>query len=196
MAIAALAAVYAGDLDRAGVLRDRLVGIAASPSDVALSCYVAGEIDSVAGRHDQAEAHYARAIELARAGGATFLIGVASVGLLTVQSGAGRIDDALRGYREVIDYWARTGSWIQQWTTLRNLAQLLHVLGDHQPALFLEVAADHAPEASPVSDAAWKPSATELREETTSHIRASAVGCARSDVLDVARRAIDRHLRA
>lgn len=56
----AVAAVYAGDLDRAGVVRDRLAGLAAAPTSAARSCYVAGEIDNAAGRHDQAEAHYRR----------------------------------------------------------------------------------------------------------------------------------------
>ncbi len=122
------------------------------------------------------------------------------MGLLTVRADAGRIDDELRGYRDVIDYWERTGSWIPQWTTLRNLARLLHTLGDHEPALFLEVAADHAPEASAVSDVVWNQAAPtmmpDLDDETASRIRSDASGCARSRVLDVARQSIDRHLTA
>ena len=49
--------------------------------------YVAGEIENSAGHGDLAEPHYVRAIDLARTSGATFLVGVATVGLLTVRAG-------------------------------------------------------------------------------------------------------------
>lgn len=185
-------------LAAASALNDRLGRSAVSPTVQAMHHYVAGEIDSAAGRRDLAEEHYASAIELARAGGSTFTIGIASVGLLTVRADAGRVDDALGGYRDVIDYWERTGSWIPQWTTLRNLARLLHTLGDHEPALFLEVAADHAPEASAVSDVVWNPATPtvmyDLGDEIASRIRSEASRCARDRVLEVARQSIDRHL--
>ena len=58
---------------------------AVSPSMRAWSDYVAGEIESIAGHAEAAERHYRRAIELARGSGATFLAGVAAVGLLAVQ---------------------------------------------------------------------------------------------------------------
>ncbi|HEX6404726.1 MAG TPA: BTAD domain-containing putative transcriptional regulator [Pseudonocardiaceae bacterium] len=193
-----LAAAYAGDLDQANALNDRLANVAVSPTAAAMHHYVTGEIDSIAGRRDQAEQHYASAIELGRTAGSTFLIGLASVGLLTIRVDTGRIDDALRGYREVIDYWERTGNWIQQWTTLRNLANLLRILDDHQPALFLEVAAGHAPEASAVSDGVWTHAAPGmtpgLDDETASRIHTEASRCARSRALGVARQSIDRHL--
>ena len=94
--------------------------------------YVTGEIETVAGRRDRAEQHYVRAIDLARTSGATFLVGVASVGLLAARAAAGRVSEALTGYREVVDYFARTGNWTHQWTTLRNLADLLRRLGDER----------------------------------------------------------------
>ena len=55
---------------------------APSPSMRAWSDYVAGEIESLAGHAEAAERHYLRAIDLARGSGATFLVGVATVGLL------------------------------------------------------------------------------------------------------------------
>ncbi|GEL20566.1 hypothetical protein [Pseudonocardia asaccharolytica] len=109
--------------------------------------YVAGEIESSAGRREPAERHYLWAIDLARTSGATFLIGVATVGLLRVRAGAGRVHDALRGYRDMIDYFARTGNWTHLWVTLRNLADLLRRLGDNEPAARLVAAADRAPDA-------------------------------------------------
>ena len=72
---------------------------------------------------------------------------------------AGRVADALRGYRDVIDYFARTGNWTHLWTALRNLADLLRRLGDPEPAAVLDAAADAAPDA-PAVDRAVRPPAT------------------------------------
>jgi tetratricopeptide (TPR) repeat protein len=145
--VAALAAAYGGDLDQARELSDQMTATATSPTLRGFAAYVAGEIDSASGRREQAEEHYARAIDLAHSSGATFLDGIATIGLLTQRVDAGRIDDALGGYRDVIDYFARTGNWTHQWTTLRNLAHLLRQLGDHEPATLLDAAADQAPDA-------------------------------------------------
>ncbi len=67
-----------------------------------------------------------------------------------MRAAAGRVHDALRGYREVIDYFARTGNWTHLWATLRNLADLLRRLGDDEPAALLDAAADQAPDAPAV----------------------------------------------
>jgi hypothetical protein len=64
------------------------------------------------------------------------------VGLLTVLADAGRVHDALRGYREVVDYFARTGNWTG--TTLRKVADVLRRLGDNEPATVLDAAAEQA----------------------------------------------------
>ena len=180
--LAALGAAYGGDLDRARTLNDRGGDGAVAPSMLAWSAYTAGEIESAAGHVEVAEQHYERAIDLARSSGATFLVGVATVGLLAVQTAAGRIHDALRGYREVIDYFARTGNWTHQWTTLRNLAELLRRLGDDEPAGLLDAAADAAPDApvrEPRSRAGTGPAPPIIH---------------RAAVLDVARQAIERNL--
>ncbi len=190
--VAALAAIYAGDLDQAWVLNDRLVAEAASPTLRAFGAYVAGEIDNAAGRRERAEEHYARAIELARSSGATFVVGIASVGLLTVRADAGWVHDALRGYRDVIDYWARSGNWTQLWVTLRNLAQLLRRLGDHEPAALLDTAAEQAPDA-PAVGASPDPAATAVRNSRTQG-SPRPPAASRARVLDVARRAIERNL--
>ena len=97
-----------------------------------------------------------------------------------MQAAAGRIHDALRGYREVIDYFARTGNWTHQWTTLRNLAELLRRLGDDEPAGLLDAAADAAP------DAPAEPRSRAGTGRLADHHRAA--------VLDVARQAIARNL--
>jgi tetratricopeptide (TPR) repeat protein len=195
--IAALAAAYEGDLDRAEVLNARLAAVASSPTLRALHAYVAGEIDNAAGQYGPAEEHYRRAITLSRVAGASFIDGIASVGLVTVQAAAGRITEALQGYRRLLGYWERTGSWLQQWTTLRNLAGLLHRLGDHEAALLLAVAADHAPDAPAVSGPVWPdppPGASSLPAATVAAIRAEATTATSRQILAVARRSIDTHL--
>ena len=119
----------------------------------AFAAYVSGELDNLAGHPARAEEHYDRAVDLARSSGASFVIGIAAVGLLSVRVDAGRIHEALHGYRDVIDYWDRSGNWTQQWVTLRNLAELLRRLGDDEPAALLEAAAKSpdAPAASPTA---------------------------------------------
>lgn len=180
LGIAALAKAYSGDLDEARRLNDRGVAAAVSTSMVSWGAYVTGEIESLAGHSERAERHYVRAIDLARASGASFLVGVATVGLLSVRASAGRVHEALEGYRDVIDYFARNGNWTHLWATLRNLADLLRQLGDEEPAALIETAADRAPDAPAV------------------HGRATPVPPTptpgRVAVLDAARRAIERNL--
>ncbi len=179
--IAALALAYSGDVAAARALNDRGLREAASPSMLSWGAYVTGEIETCAGRRDLAEQHYVRSVELARTSGATFLVGVASVGLLAARAAAGRVAEALVGYREVIDYFSRTGNWTHQWTTLRNLADLLRRLGDAGPAEVIDAAADAAPDAPARGDRSQPPP--------------SAAGVVdRDGVLAVARDAIARNL--
>ena len=124
--------------------------------------------------------HYRRAIDLARGSGATFLVGVATVGLLAVRGNTGRVAEALRGYRDVVDYFARTGNWTHLWPTLRNLADLLRRIGDPDPAAVLDAAADQAPDA---------PAAPTVPGHRCRRPRPRAA----TDVLTVARNAIERN---
>jgi predicted ATPase/DNA-binding SARP family transcriptional activator len=184
LGIAALALAYVGEPDQARSLNDRGLAAAESPSMRSWGAYVAGEIESGAGSPDRAERHYRSAIDLGRAAGATFLVGVATVGLLTARTAAGHVDDALRGYRDVIDYFAGTGNWTHLWATLRNLADLLRRLDDPEPAALIDEAADAAPDAPAVvgrDGAAPRPTATPSPST-------------RAHVLDVARAAVQRHL--
>lgn len=143
LGLAALATAYVGDLDRARDLHARAgTALGSSPSMQSWSDYVAGEIESLAGNAGPAERHYLRAVDLARKAGATFLTGVASVGLVALRGRAGRAEEALDGYREVVDYFARTGNWPHLWPALRNLAELLHRIGDDAAATALDAAVD------------------------------------------------------
>ncbi|TWF75887.1 putative ATPase [Pseudonocardia hierapolitana] len=182
LGVAALAAAYAGDLAQARELHAALVAQGPLPPTVhAFGDYVAGEIENAAGRAEHAEVHYLDAIAGARASGATFVVGIASVGLVTVRAAAGRTADALRGYRGIVEYFAQAGNWTQLWVTLRNLAALLRELGDEEPAVLLDAAADQAPDAPPAA----RPSRL---------VSGPAIG--RREALEVARAALHRHLEA
>ena len=103
------------------------------------------------------------------------------MGLLAVLGTAGRVEDALRGYADVIDYFARTGNWTHLWTTLRNFAALLRRIGDDGTAAALDRAADHAPDAPAV-------------RHRTAAGPPDAPAPTRAEVLAMARAAIARHL--
>ena len=117
---------------------------------------------------------------------------IAAVGLVSVQAASGDIDAALRGHADLIDYWERTGAWTQQWTTLRNLADLLDQLEDHDCASLLRRAADEAPEAA--STAVVSALDVLERDEVDAPAPAPSPSLARSRALDAARQAIARHL--
>lgn len=185
LGLAALATAYAGDPGKARELNDAWLAAARSPSARAWAAYYAAEIENAAGRGEPAEQWYVRAVTLGRSAGATFVVGVAAVGLNSMRAVAGRTGEALAGYREVIDYFAGTGNWTHQWTTLRNLATLLRRLGDDEPADLLEAAADAAPDAPAVAPAVDTGPAR-------SDPAAPAPGRARA--LEVARGAIERNL--
>ncbi|MGW7253543.1 BTAD domain-containing putative transcriptional regulator [Streptomyces sp. NPDC054834] len=180
LGIAALATACAGAPDAARRLNERGWADAVSPSMRAWGAYVAGEIENLAGRDELAERHYVEAVDLACASGATFLVGVSTVGLLSVRAAQGRVHEALEGYRDVIGYFARTGNWTHLWTTLRDLAGLLRGLGDDEPAALIDAAADRAPDA---------PAVPGSRRTTT---RRPVPG--RTAVLEVAQQAIERNL--
>lgn len=143
---AALAAAYAGDPTRARQIAERGLqrGESASPSFLAMCRYAIGES---CGPGEEAIAHYRSAVELARGVGSTFVEGIARVGLASTHAALGRTREALEEFDWLVRYWRRTGSWTQQWTTLRNLATLVDDLGEGATAEMLWTAADGAEEA-------------------------------------------------
>jgi hypothetical protein len=186
LGVAALAAAYDGDLIGAARLRSRLSRVGGPPTIEAFGAYVAGEIDALAGRSAAAELQYRRAVELSQGSGATFVEGVASVGLVALQARGGRPADALAGFGHLLDYWERTGGWVQQWTTLRNLAGVLRAVGDTEAAALIDDAADRAADAPAVS--------TTTGPAPGVGRPCGPGGMDRSQVLDLARRAIDQHV--
>lgn len=176
---AALAWTYGGDLRRAHDHLAEAERLVAGPTLRAYLRYVAGEMANVARDWDAAAAAYDEASELARSVNATFIEGIAAVGLASVHVARGDVGAALSSYRELIDRWERSGAWTQQWTTLRNLADLLEQLGDVHTAVALRRAADAAPESAALGGTA------PLRQRDS-----DPAPLARDEVLDLARTAI------
>ena len=186
--VAALAAAYSGDIDSARALNERFSSIAICPTFDAFHHYITAEINALDNRRDEALALYGAAIQLATTVGSTFVQGLASVGRLSNLADAGETSRALSGYEELIGYWERTGSWVQQWVTLRNLAVLLASIGDNATAAHLRAAADRAADA-PIQTGGHSPSSTAAAER---HRPLDD----RRDALGVAREAITRHIAA
>lgn len=72
---------------------------------------------------------------LARAAGAWFVDGVARVTSASLQARHGEPLEALPAFADLVDHWRGSGSWQQQWTTLRNLAELLVQVGAEDAAV-------------------------------------------------------------
>ena len=201
LASAALAAAYGGD--RAGALELVARALEARPgvSHGAFSHYAQGEA-LAAGDPGAAAAAYARAIEAARSAGAGFVEGVARVGLASVEASTGDPDAAARGYRDLLDYWDRTGNATQLWTTIRNVARLLITVprpgGDADAALLL-AAAESAPSASRLTGADADRAARDravlagrLGADVTAVLETRARTLTPADASATARRALDR----
>jgi predicted ATPase/class 3 adenylate cyclase len=190
---AAMCAAYAGKLDDARRFNDRARSTASSPSIRAYNRYLTAEIDNLAGDWASAQQHYRESIALAETVGTAIIQGIASVGLVAVQAASGQVREALGGYRDLIDHWQRIGAWTQQWTTLRNAADLFDQLGDHDLASFLRDAADRAPEASVAGATTGRPQADDADSRPP---MARGDAHTREEVLDIAREAIAQWLAA
>ena len=201
---AALAAQYGGDDERARALLARAHASLAghgSPSNRAFAVYTAAEM-AAGTEPDRALELYGEAIALARSVGATFVDGVASVGLVRLWGASGRTRAALEGYRTLLPDWRRSGHWTQVWTTLRNLAILLSGAGQPEAATVLLAAADGAPEAAEVQIAvvADELAAVEsvlvatLGGPQVATLQSRAANLPRGEVVDLAVAAIDAAL--
>ena len=129
-----------------------------------------------------------------RNAGDSFVIGVATIGLFTLRAIDGREQEALAGYREAIELFARTGYWTHQWITLRNLGILLRRLGDVETAEVIEAAADLAPDAPATPATSRQLAMLTTDRSPDSVVRPHAGVPGRAEILDLARRAIERQL--
>jgi predicted ATPase/class 3 adenylate cyclase len=191
---AAMCATYAGNLDDARRYNERARSNTTSPSMRAVNHYMAAEIDNLAGDWTSALHHYQECISLAATADTAIIQGIAAVGLVAVQAASGQVREALAGYRELIDHWQRIGAWTQQWTTLRNAADLFDQLGDHELASFLRDAADLAPESSRAGTTTGRPHVSD--PDSTARMAHGTDAHGREEVLDITRKAIDRWMTA
>jgi predicted ATPase/class 3 adenylate cyclase len=189
---AAMCAAYAGNLDDARRFNERARSTATSPSMRAYNHYVTAEIDNLAGDWTSALDHYHECLALSATADTAIIQGIASVGLVAVHAASGQVREALAGYRDLIEHWRRIGAWTQQWTTLRNAADLFDQLGDHELASFLRDTAAHAPEASLAGSTTGRPQVTD--PDSTPQMTQGIDTYAREEVLDITRKAIDRWL--
>jgi hypothetical protein len=115
---------YAGAPDAA---RAELAAVAGCPTVLAFCEYVGGEIrvDTDPG---EALALFERARRTARTVGNRYLAAIAGVSAVSCAARAGDPTDALGGFAELLDYFDRTGSPAQQWTTIRSLIETLALL--------------------------------------------------------------------
>ena len=149
--VEALAAVYARDPDAPAMVDSVHAGAVAlgNPSHLAWAWYLRGEAILDADP-DQAVAALERAVELAGSVRNHFVRGVA---LVSSGSARGRSADpwgAVGAFRAIIDHWRRAGDWTHQWTTLRNLVDLLVRLEIDEPAALILGAASRSTSAPPV----------------------------------------------
>lgn len=79
----------------------------------------------------------ARAIDIGRETGTSFVIGVAGASLTSIEARIGDPCAAAVDYKELIDHWQRAGMWSAQWTMLRSIAALLNRLERHSAAAVL-----------------------------------------------------------
>lgn len=132
----AMALAYGGDADAALPVADRALGIAeacGSPIALAWAAYGAGEV-RLETDPEAALGLLERALVASHAVGERMIIGVAGLSTVTLRARLGGRDHDLGAYRELIEHWRRVGAWTQQWTTLRNLVELLARRGEEERA--------------------------------------------------------------
>jgi predicted ATPase len=117
----------------------RVVQPLGNPSMLALAWYDQAEALSML-EPDRAVEPYRRAIGLADSAGATFVEGIALVGLASLLGRSGDPSTALPLFRTIVDRWRQMGVWTHQWTTLRNLVHLLDRMDSCESAAVLAAA--------------------------------------------------------
>ncbi len=155
---------YAGAADEGLAFAEeqyRVVLPLGSPSMLALAWYDQAEAWALL-EPSRAIEPYQRAIALAESAGATFVEGIALVGLASLLGRSGDPSTALPLFRSIVGRWRRMGVWTHQWTTLRNLVQLLMEMGRWESAAVLSGAINgHSAAQAFGADAELMDSATE-----------------------------------
>jgi predicted ATPase len=126
-----LAYAYRGQTGRAVAEAARLLDesrAAGNDTGVGYARYALGE--ALAERDPEtALRHHEQAFALADRVDLRFLRGISLVSVASLSARLGRDAQAVRCFLEVVEHWHRGGNWVQQWTTMRNIAGLLTRLG-------------------------------------------------------------------
>ncbi|HEU5472921.1 MAG TPA: BTAD domain-containing putative transcriptional regulator [Actinophytocola sp.] len=122
-----LARTYAGDATEGLRIAHECLEVARSLGNrtyLAWGLYAQGE--ALALTHpDEARDRYESAIAVAESASSTFAANICMVGLAALLARSGNTDDALRAFRRSVRDFHVMQVWQHQWTTLRNLVQLL-----------------------------------------------------------------------
>jgi tetratricopeptide (TPR) repeat protein len=149
----ALLACYRGDpaTAREQAAQARIAAEAAGASGYqAFATYAAGEVALLESPEMGVELLRAAAAE-ADSTGATQVVTVARIALVSALTRLGRHDEALALFPPLLHQARREGNWPQLWTALRILAELLVTLGRQETAAVLLAAARESPSAPAVS---------------------------------------------
>jgi hypothetical protein len=120
-----------------------------NPSQLAWAAYLQGEaiLHRDPGRAVEV---LDSAIALATPIGNQFVRGVALVSACSARGRAADPHAAIGPFRETVDHWSRAGDWTHQWTTLRNLVEVLTRVGADEAAAVVLTATATASSAPPV----------------------------------------------
>lgn len=146
----ALTLAYAGHVAEAIASADSAGEVAASagPAARAFARYSQGECRAESDP-DAALPFLDEALALAREHGARFTEGVAWVTLASLRARHSDPRSAVPEFTGLLEHWRRSGNWLQQWTTLRNLAEVLTALGEDETAVVIAAASQAEGTASP-----------------------------------------------
>ncbi|HEU4422266.1 MAG TPA: BTAD domain-containing putative transcriptional regulator [Pilimelia sp.] len=135
----ALIRAYTGDLaaaaDEAARSR-RWAARTGSPMAIAWARYVEGEV-CLDSDPDRAVGLLDEALSDARTIGDRYLTGVVLVSLASLRARYGDLASARPTFQEAIAHWHQAGDWTHQWTTLRNVVDLLLRTHADEPAAVL-----------------------------------------------------------
>ncbi len=137
--VRAFVCAFAGDQAAAVARADEMVTWADStrnPAVIAWARYGAGEM-RLENDPDRAAELLNDALTRARAADERYLAGVALVSAASLQARRGDPRRAAGLFREVIEHWHAAGNWTQQWTTMRNVVDVLLRLGKVEEAAIL-----------------------------------------------------------
>ena len=150
LAAVALARAYTGRVTDAVESADEAdhVAACAGPAARAFARYTRGECRAET-EPEAAIEQVEQAVALAASCGAWFIEGVARLTAATLRARHHDPAAAAPAYAELLRHWRRSGNWTQQWTTLRNVAELLVRLEVDEPAVVIAAAADTDPSAPP-----------------------------------------------